>query len=599
MIDPVTLAVVRGSLEQIADEMDLHLIHAAISPIISETNDCAHGIFDPETGETIAQGRYGLPVFLANMQFTTQNVVKIAKAQGGFKPGDVWILNDPYVGGTHLQDAQLVAPYFVGDKLFALFASTGHWMDVGGSVPGGWAPKAQDIHQEGTVIPVVKLYDRGKLNEPLVAMFCANTRLPDAIAGDLSAMTNVFGVGKRGLDQLVARYGTERLEACIEEMIARSEQQMRSYIAEIPDGTYRFEDFIDNDGIVDEPLRLSLALTVQGSQLHFDFTGSAPTPRGPVNLSRNTTMSSCYVAMKHIFPEVPVNGGAFRPATFTIPDGTIISAQYPTPVGGYLEVLGRVIDVVFGALSKAIPDRTPAASFGTIGVCTVGGRHPDTGNFFVGVFPYPGGYGATKATDGLVHATPPQSMANFVSLEMSEHRYPLRFDFFRLREDSGGAGWHRGGCGSEYQFTAWSECVTSVLGDRVDYPPFGVAGGGPAAPNLVEFRTGGETWRPEMRSKYENQLLHSGDGLHACSPGGGGLGDPLDRDPAQVERDLNLGYVSRATAERDYGAVIAAATPLGDHVVYHVDEKATAAERARRRTILTERVSLGTTGAAQ
>ena len=168
MIDPVTLAVVRGSLEQISDEMDLHLIHAAISPIISETNDCAHGIFDPETGETIAQGRYGLPVFLANMQFTTQHVVKIAKAQGGFKPGDVWILNDPYVGGTHLQDAQLVAPYFVGEKLFALFASTGHWMDVGGSVPGGWAPKAQDIHQEGTVIPVVKLYDQGRLNEPLL-----------------------------------------------------------------------------------------------------------------------------------------------------------------------------------------------------------------------------------------------------------------------------------------------------------------------------------------------------------------------------------------------------------------------------------------------
>ena len=583
MIDPVTLAVVRGSLEQIADEMDLHLIRAAISPIISETNDCAHGIFDPQTGETIAQGRYGLPVFLANMQFTTQNVVQLAKAQGGFRPGDIWILNDPYIGGTHLQDTQLVAPYFVGDKLFALFASTGHLMDVGGSVPGGWAPKAESIHQEGTIIPPVKLYDQGRFNEALLAMIRANSRLPDEITGDLSAMSNVFAVGKRGLDQLVARYGTERLQACIDEMMARSERQMRSYIAEIPDGTYRFEDFIDNDGIVDAPLKVALALTVEGSDLHFDFTGTSPTARGPVNLASNTTMSGCYVAMKHIFPEVPVNGGAFRPARFTIPDNTIISARYPTAVGGYLEPLGRVIDVVFGALGKAIPDRAPAAPFGTIGVCTVGGRHPDTGNYFVGVFPYPGGYGATKATDGLVHGTPPQSMANFVSLEMSEHRYPLRFDFFRMREDSGGAGWHRGGCGSEYRFTAWSDCVTTVLGDRVDYPPFGVAGGGPAAANCVTFHTGGNTWTPEMRSKYENLSLHAGDGLHACSPGGGGLGDPLDRDLAAVERDLNLGYVSRATAERAYGVVIAEVQPLGDRAVYRVDAQATAAERAGRR----------------
>jgi len=582
-IDPVTLAVVRGSLEQIADEMDLHLIQAAISPIISETNDCAHGIFDPHTGETIAQGRYGLPVFLANMQFTTQNVVALAKAQGGFKPGDVWILNDPYIGGTHLQDTQLVAPYFIGDTLFALFASTGHLMDVGGGVPGGWAPNAQSIHQEGTVIPPVKLYDGGRVNEALIGMIRANSRLPNEIAGDLSAMANVFGIGKRGLDQLVARYGAQRLQACIDEMIRRSEQQMRSYIAEIPDGVYRFDDYIDNDGIDDTPRKVSLALTVKGSDLHFDFTGTASTSKGPVNLSRNTTMSSCYVAMKHVFPEVPVNGGAFRPARFTIPDGTMLSAEYPSAVGGYLEPLGRVIDVCFGALAQALPERVPAASFGTIGVCTVGGRHPEKGNFFVGVFPYPGGYGATKVSDGLVNGTPPQSMANFMSLEMCEHRFPLRFDFYRIREDSGGAGWHRGGCGTEYQFTARAECVTTVLGDRADYAPFGVGGGGAAQPNRVEFFTGGKTWTPPMRSKYENATLHAGDGLHACSPGGGGFGDPLLRDAADVLTDLNMGFVSRGSAERDYGVVVARAQALGERAVYTIDGPATDALRERRR----------------
>ena len=246
-------------------------------------------------------------------------------------------------------------------------------------------------------------------------------------------------------------------------------------------------------------------------------------------------------------------------------------------------MLGRVIAVVFGALGQAIPDRAPAAPFGTIGVCTVGGRHPDSGNFFVGVFPYPGGYGATKASDGLVHGTPPQSMANFVSLEMSEHRYPLRFDHFRIRDDSGGAGWHRGGCGSEYQFTAWSDISTTVLGDQCDHAPFGAAGGGPAKANVVEFRTDGKTWRPEMRSKQEKQMLHDGDGIRLCTPGGGGFGDPLERDASTVEGDLNLGYISRETAERDYGVVIGEVKSLGERSVYRVDADATAAERARRR----------------
>ena len=552
-MNPVTLAVVRGSLEQIADEMDLHLIHAAISPIISETNDCAHGIFHPETGETIAQGRYGLPVFLAYMQFAVQNVLKIAEAEGGFRPGDVWVMNDPYLGGSHLQDVQLIAPYFVEGTLFAIMASTGHWMDIGGNVPGGWAPKAQEIHQEGIIIPPVKLIEGGRLNTALVKMFTANVRLPDQIAGDLNAMTNVFTVGERGLAALVAKFGREVVTDCLDAMIERSERQMRSYIEEIPDGTYRFDDFIDNDGITDEPIKLTVAITVEGSSMHVDFTGSAGTTAGPINISRNTAVSSCYVALKHIFPDVPVNGGTFRPIRFTIPERTLLSAEYPAAVGGYLEVVGRVIDMLFGALAQAIPDRVPAAFFGTIGVLTVSGVHPRTGSYFVGVFPYPGGYGASRASDGLVNATPPQSMANFMSLELSEHRFPLRFEYFALREDSGGAGLHRGGCGTSYGLAMTSECIVSVLGDRVDHPPFGIAGGGPAKPSEVVFHTDGRNWTPALRSKQEKEVLRAGDAIRVASPGGGGFGDPRQRDRAAVQRDLELGYISRETAERDYG----------------------------------------------
>jgi N-methylhydantoinase B len=582
-IDPVTLAVVRGSLEQIADEMDLHLIHAAISPIISETNDCANGIFHPVTGETIAQGRYGLPVFLAYMQFAVQKVIELANADGGFKPGDMWIMNDTYLGGSHLQDVQLVAPVFADGELFAVMATTGHWMDVGGNVPGGWGPKATEIHQEGIVIPPVKLYEEGRLNKALVQMFRANVRLPVEITGDLAAMSNVFSVGARGIEALVKRYGRAVLTDCLGEMIAYSERQMRSYIREIPDGSYSWEDFIDNDGIVDEPIPVKLTVTVQDDEMKFDFTGSGPKSKGPMNMSRNTTVSSCFVAIKHIFPDVPVNGGTFRPIHVHVPDGTLLSAEYPSPCGGYLEPMGRVIDVVFGALSKAVPQKAPAAFFGTIGVVAISGTHPRSRNYFVGVFPYPGGYGASRASDGLINGTPPQSMANFMSIEMSEHRFPIRFDHYRIREDSGGAGWHRGGCGTEYGFTAWSDTTVSVLGDRADFAPFGVCGGGPALANKVELVTGGKTWTPPLRSKLEKEPLAGGDAIRAASPGGGGFGNALERDLAVVEQDLNRGYISRATAEDVYGVVIAEATAPGvGHARYRLDAGASAARRRER-----------------
>ena len=299
-------------------------------------------------------------------------------------------------------------------------------------------------------------------------------------------------------------------------------------------------------------------------------------------MSRNTTLSSCYVAIKHIFPDVPVNGGTFRPINFNLPKNTLLSAEYPAPVGGYLDPVGRVIDVVFGAMSKVIPAKAPAAFFGTTGVVTVSGTHPRSKNYFVGVFPYPGGYGATQASDGLINGTPPQSMANFMSLEMCEHRFPLRFDYFRIRDDSGGAGWHRGGCGTEYGFTAWSECIVSVLGDRVDYAPFGIAGGGPAKANRVEFTTRGKSWTPELRSKQEKEPFSKGDSIRASSPGGGGFGNALERDLASVERDLNRGYISRETAELTYGVVIEHAKLLSaGHSVYRLDAEASGKRRGQ------------------
>ena len=509
-MDPVTLAVVRGALEQIADEMDLHLIRAAISPIISETHDCAHGLYDPVTGETIAQGGYGLPQFLANMQFTVQGLLPIAAAAGGFKEGDVWILNDPYKSGTHLNDVILVSPYFVDGELFALFANTGHWMDMGGSAPGGWVPTAREIHQEGIIIPPLKLYDAGRRNDGVISMITANVRMPQQLLGDLAAMTNVFATGRKGLDALVTRYGASTLKSCIDEMIRRSEAEMRSYIEEIPDGVYEITDYFDNDGVDDKPLTVKLTLTVSGSELHFDFTGTAPAARGPMNVSDTTAKSLCFVALKHIFPEVPVNGGAFRPTRFTIPKGCILAAEYPSAVGGTTDVIQRVVDVVFGALAQAIPLKTPAAPFGTTGVSTVSGTHPETGKYFIAVYPYPGGYGASQrlrrpdqrhaaGLDGEIHVG--RNVRASLSRALRLSRHPRQFR--RARQASRRlrhALRHRNP----------GPALVSILGDRVDHAPFGVEGGGPAAPNSVELITKGERWIPPMRSKAEKVAFRQG-----------------------------------------------------------------------------------------
>jgi N-methylhydantoinase B len=453
-------------------------------------------------------------------------------------------------------------------------------MDIGGASPGGWNPDATEIHQEGIVIPPLRLWRDGERNDEVIDLIMANVRLPRDMLGDLVAMSSAVQMGERRLRDLVERHGRETLTECLGELIARSERQMRSHIAEIPDGTYRCEDMLDNDGVVDTPMRVAVEITVHGDSMEIDFAGSSPAAAGPLNLSADTTISVCYVALKHIFPDVPINGGTFRPAEIRVPEGTVIAARYPTPSSGYLEVANRVLDVMFGALAQAIPEHVPAAPFGTIGVVTVGGTHPDRNRFFVGVFPYPGGYGATPDGDGLVNGTPPISMANFVALEASEHRYPLMFEYFALRENSGGAGRYRGGDGTTYRIAPWSDTIISVMGDRHDAAPFGLAGGGSAAVNEVVVHQGGEDLVPPMRTKLARRTLHDGDWITVSSPGGGGHGDPLTRPPEEVQRDLDLGYITPASAERDFGVVIAERWTVGGHPRFRLDLERTRERRS-------------------
>ena len=580
LVDPITLAVVKGGLEQIVDEMDAIIVRAAFSPVISEQLDRASGVFHPRTGEVVAQGRLTLPIFMTAMQFSVQAAMAAAGRRGGFRPGDIYILNNPYLGGTHLPDVKLVMPVFQGEEILALLAACGHWNDIGGSTPGGFAPGATEIHQEGLLINPVPLYREGRLQEDLLGLLLDNVRVPEERRGDLQAVVSALQVGAGRYTDLIARYGADTVNACFDELNDRSEQHMRALIREIPDGTYLFEDAVDNDGHVPSPLLVHLALTVAGDRMTFDFTRSSAPARGPVNLPRKTCIASCQIAIKHIFPEVTINGGCFRPFDYVIPPSTFVGAEYPSPISGYLESVGRVISVVFGAMSQALPERTPADLFGTTGVITMAGTHPERGNYYVMLFPGAGGYGGNPQGDGLVNGTTALGAANFPSVESVEHRVPVRVERLAIRDGSGGAGRHRGGCGTAYRYRSLTgEIAVAVLGDRRDFLPFGVLGGKPAAGADVVFGSPEGEFRLPFVTKGRRNLAR-GEVVEYLSPGGGGYGDPLERDPERVLRDAVLGYISREQAREDYGVVLEPRAGSDGLVSWTLDRTATTLLRA-------------------
>jgi N-methylhydantoinase B len=554
-IDPITLAVVKGGLEQIAEEMDLTLKRAAFSPTISEGHDRANGFYHPHTGEVIVQGVTGLPIFIGIMQFTTQAVIKEVQRRG-INPGDIFLINDPYSGGTHLMDVRMVKPFFYGGELFCYMANTGHWPDMGGSVPGGFGTKTTEVYQEGLRIPPVKLYEAGKLNEDVLTILLANIRVAEERYGDLKAHLAAFTVGERRLTHLLDKYGAAEVRACMAELDRRSEQQMRDAIADIPDGTYTYTDYLDSDGVENTPLHLTVEMTVQGSEVTLDFSKSSPPCRGPMNSVIGTTTSACYIAFKHTFPDVPVNAGCFRPLHIHVPTSTFLHASLPRPVAGCAaEVSQRIIDVVLGALAQAMPERMSAGMFGTVNNLTIGGVDAERGAYVMYMF-NGGGYGGFRGGDGLTYGCGTISVSKTQPLEVFEQRYPVRIRRFALREESGGAGQYRGGFGAiiETEFTQ-GEATASFIGDRGRFAPRGMLEGHDGARCKVTIFQGGRTYIPEHLTKDDNVRLHPGDVIQLQTPGGGGYGNPLQRDLALVARDVQRAYISRDTARQLYGVI--------------------------------------------
>lgn len=548
-IHPLTLAVLKGAFESVVNEMDTTLIRTAFSAVICEAEDQANGIYEAATGDVIAQGYRGLPVFVGTMQFAVRSVIERA-ASIGVGPGDVIVMNDPYLGGTHLMDMKFVAPFYYQGELVAWVANTGHWTDVGGGTPGGFSGTAEEIFQEGLRLPPVKLFANGQIVRDVETIMMANMRVPEERQGDIRAHLNALIVGQRRLAAVIDKYGLDTVRAFWAELKARSEQQMRSVLAEIPQGVYAFTDYLDNDGVTDEPVKLHVDITVGQGDIHFDFSKSAPPLRGPMNSVLSSTMSACYIALMHLFPELPVNAGCFAPVRFTIPETTFLNAKYPKPVSGCAaETSQRVVDLVFGALAEAIPERVSAGAFATIVNFTLGGEDPETGRYVLYLMAG-GGYGGNKEFDGLSHMPATIGTSRAQPVELLEHRYPVRFRCSAMRPDSAGPGRRRGGFGAVYEFELLrGSAVASCVGDRGKFPPFGILGGKPGACMKLSFRISGEWMQPPAVSKASRIQLHAGDLVRLEMPGGGGYGDPAEREPELVAIDLKRRlYTSKAAA---------------------------------------------------
>jgi N-methylhydantoinase B len=545
-LDPLTLAVIQTGLGQVCNEMDIAFSRAAFSPVIAEADDRADGIYDRDSGALIAQGELGLPVFVGTMQASTEHLVRlIGEGKAGRpEPGDIYIVNDPYLGGTHLMDVRFVLPFFYRGEHVCWLQNTGHWPDVGGAVPGGFSAKATEVEQEGLRLPPVKLFKRGVMDAEIYAIIMSNIRVAGQRIGDIKAQAAALKVGERRLTELIDRYGLATFTAAIGELKARAAQLMRTHIRGIPDGVYRAQAFVDSDGVVNEPLAIVLSVTKAGETLQFDFSGSSPPCRGPMNSVLATTISAVYLAVRHIFPDTPLNAGAFAPLSVMGYQGTFLDAQYPRPVSGCAaEVSQRIAEAVFLALVQAIPNMVTAAPAGTSGNFVLGGFDPDTGTGYVMYQITGGGYGGNADHDGLTNGCSTIGISKTPPVEVMEQKFPVLFNRFALREGSGGAGTQRGGFGVHYEIALLrGEARAAFVMDHGRSGPPGVLGGGDGARNIVRIHRGSETIIPEHLSKDQDIAIMAGDRVEVMTPGGGGYGDPAKRDPALIERDRIRGY---------------------------------------------------------
>jgi len=544
--DAITLSVIQAALQQVCDEMDLTFSRAAFSPVIAEANDRSDGIYSAADGSLIAQGSQGLPVFVGVMQYSTRTIIEMIATGRCLSPedGDIYIVNDPYLGGTHLMDVRFAMPVYRDGKIFCWLSNTGHWPDTGGAVPGGFSASATAVEQEGLRLPPVKLFKKGVLDREIHAIISSNIRVADQRIGDIKAQAAALTTGKRRLFEILDRYGDETVVAAIAELRRLAAAQMRAHISTMADGVYRSTAYVDSDGVVNEPLTIALAIDKRGETLTFDFTDSSPPCTGPMNSVLATTLSSVYLAMRHIFPDVPISAGAFEPLIVKRPEGTFLDARYPRPVSGCAaEVSQRIAEAVFAAMVLALPDKVTAAPAGTSGNFALGGHDPQRGRDYVMYQISGGGYGGNAGHDGLTNGCSTIGISKSPPVEIMEQAYPVLYRTYALREGSGGDGKHRGGFGLIYEVELLrGEARASFVMDHGRFGPQGVLGGADGEANVVTVFRDGKAYTPAHLSKEQDISLKAGDRVRVETPGGGGYGNPAERDPALTRRDQEMGY---------------------------------------------------------
>ena len=549
-VDPVTLEVVRNACAAVCEEMNANLIRTGYSPNIKERRDCSCALFDGD-GEMIAQAE-NMPVHLGAMPFSVAEAIEAFPPET-LEPGDAVLLNDPYRGGAHLPDLTLVTPVFHGGEVVAFAANRAHHADVGGSRAGSVAADSTEIYQEGIRIPPVKLFEGGEANEAVFDVILSNVRTPDERLGDLRAQEAANQTGVRRFSELVEKYGDDVVEAALAEIKDYSERRMRTEIESLPDGTYAFEDVLDDDGLGNDDLHVRAAVTVDGDEVTVDFEGTAAQTDGPINAVLAVTSSATYYAIRCVTdPDIPPNHGCYRPIAVEAPEGTIVNPEPPAAVvGGNLETSQRVTDVVLGALGEAVPERVTAAGQGTMNNVTFGGTDPRTGDPYAFYETQGGGFGGRAGKDGMDGVHVHMSNTMNTPVEVLETAYPLRVDRYELRADSGGAGEFRGGLGLRRDIGVRDHRATfSLLADRHRHRPYGIAGGEPGATGGAVLLDDGE--REELPGKTIRDLP-AGATVSIRTPGAGGYGPVEDRDPEAVRRDVRLGKVSAEAAREAYG----------------------------------------------
>jgi N-methylhydantoinase B len=587
MIDPITLEVIRETLVSTVREMRVTLVRTAYSSILYEGEDFSCVLMDGDANIVAMSKGQDHPLHIVPIGWSMKAVRE--KFGDDIHPGDLFLHNDPYTGGTHLNDVALICPLFAEGRLFVFPVVRAHWGDVGGMSPGSLSGGATEIFQEGVRIPPIRVVAGGQPNEAALELIFANMRGPRERRGDYQAMIGTCRKAAERVEALAARYGAATVRAAVTELMDRAETRMRRAIAALPDGDYRYEAHLESGRERLEPLTVRARVTVAGDAITVDLTGTSPQTAGPTNVGPAMAPTGAFTILKAFLdPGSDVNSGAFRPLTVVTPPGTIVNAEPPAPCGGMVEVKYCVETAVMGALAQALGGRVTGDLKGGGNHCYVGGpdpRHP--GETFI-FYEYPaGGTGGFEGGDGsnTVRAWTESDMTTLQPIEAIEQRYPVRVEATTLREDSGGPGQWRGGLGLTRAVRILApDTRLSVLAEKAVLPPFGVCGGGAGATNRFWIRRAGAAVAPSpLPGKVSGFPVEADDVLLMESSGGGGFGDPLERDPARVAADVAEGYVTPGAAERVYGVVLRGAAV--DAVATTGRRAALAAARPRARLV--------------